>query len=89
MNRQTSAQLWRQLREELVPWIVAPYAVVAFGLVPGNLGARRIMPPSPIVVRVTLIATAVVRQPAAPFPDDPLIRREVQDVIDDYIAHFG
>lgn len=36
-----------------------------------------------------IIHTAVVRGPAAPFPDDPLVCREVQKAIDDYIAHFG
>jgi len=36
-----------------------------------------------------IIRTAIIRGPAAPFPDDPLLRRQVQDVIDDYIAHFG
>ena len=36
-----------------------------------------------------IIATATVRQPAAPFPDDPLIRREVQEAIDAYLAAFA
>jgi len=36
-----------------------------------------------------IIRTAVVRGPVAPFPDDPLLRREVQEAIDDYTAHFG
>ena len=36
-----------------------------------------------------IIATAYVRQPAAPFPDDPLLRREVQEVIDEYLAAFA
>jgi dihydrodipicolinate synthase/N-acetylneuraminate lyase len=36
-----------------------------------------------------IIATTVIRAPAAPFPDDPLLRREVQEVIDEYIAHVS
>jgi 4-hydroxy-tetrahydrodipicolinate synthase len=36
-----------------------------------------------------IIRSATLRGPAAPYPDDPLIRRQVQEAIDDYIAHFG
>ena len=60
MNKQTSAQLWQQLREDLVPWILAPYALVAFGLVLGNLGARRIMPPSPMVLGILVMIVAAL-----------------------------
>jgi len=60
VNRETSSQLQQQLREELVPWIVAPYALVAFGLVLGNLGARRIMPPSPIVLGLLVMVVVAL-----------------------------
>jgi len=36
-----------------------------------------------------IIRTAVVRGPVAPYPDDPWVRSQVQDAIDDYVAHYG
>ncbi|MHB1318742.1 MAG: dihydrodipicolinate synthase family protein [Anaerolineae bacterium] len=36
-----------------------------------------------------IISAAVVRGPVSPYPDDPWVRRQVQDAIDDYVAHYG
>ncbi len=43
-----------------MPWIVAPYALLAFGLVLGNLGARRIMPPSLMVLGLLVLVVAAL-----------------------------
>jgi 4-hydroxy-tetrahydrodipicolinate synthase len=36
-----------------------------------------------------IIRTAVVRGPVVPYPQDPWVRQQVQDAIDDYVAHYG
>lgn len=65
VNKQTSGPLWQQLREELVLWVLAPYALLAVGLVLANLGASSILPPSPIVLGMLLLVLVALSTVAA------------------------